>query len=65
MSKRTALQRLGSAALGRDVIDWATERRTQGATYEQIAADLGAAVGDEVSRETIRLWLAPATEAAS
>lgn len=58
MSRRTALQRLGSAALGRDVIDWAKQRRTEGATYEQIADDLGAAVGTEVSRETIRLWLA-------
>lgn len=66
MSRRTALQRLGSAALGRDVLDWAAERRSEGATLEQVANDLGAAIGADISRETIRLWLADhAAEVAS
>jgi hypothetical protein len=62
MSNRTPLQRLGSAALGRDVLDWATERRDNGATFKQIADDLSAVVGFTVNRETIRLWLAEAVK---
>ena len=62
MSSRTPTQRLGSAALGRDVLDWANERRDAGATWQQIADDFSAAVGFKVSRETIRLWLEAGSE---
>ena len=57
----TPIQRLASIALGTDVTDWVTARRTSPAkpSYRSIANELRAATGGaiDVNDETIRLWV--------
>lgn len=58
MPKPSARQRLADLLLGQPVADFIAERRTAGARWHVIAADLRAATDGEIdiSGEAIRQW---------
>lgn len=53
------LQRLARLALEQDPGVWAAQQRAERYTWQQIADDLGARIGHDLSRETVRLWATP------
>lgn len=54
----TPTQRLATIGLGRDVVEWATERRSADPqpSFRSIATELRELTGVDVTDETMRLW---------
>jgi len=61
---KTDRQQLVEAKLGRPVVDWIQERRDAGRSWVKVSYDLAAAIGVEVSFETLRRWYEEQAEAA-
>ena len=62
--KHSPTQRLATVVLGRDVVEWAVERRSAEPrpSFRTIADELREATGVHVTDETVRLWCASHAE---
>lgn len=49
-------RRLAERILGQPVHEWAASRIAEGRSFDQLARDLSAELGTEISRETARRW---------
>ena len=57
------LAEVAAARLGQPVVPWLTAQRAELGSWDKAAAELNAATGLDVSRETVRRWVNTANEA--
>lgn len=65
--EQTPTQALATLKLGRDVVAWAVERRSEHPqpSYRTIATELRAVTEVDVTDETVRLWCSAAEQYAA